>query len=416
MGSDKNRADDYTRESTLVRHVPLFEDVPIDIWYHAIDMIDGSDTLKACAVTCRAFLRRCRYRLFRCCVLRTFHDAKLLVRALRKDVDSRSFVRELHLSFNAATKPTGPVAKFLLPMLSDLQALWITGGRGSGIHPSFCASLFPVSQTVTKLILPTYVPDNIPDLSGLVLALPCLTTLSVNPSGYPAFKTGNEIESLPAQGAESGQHQLSDVHFSTFMCSSDASTPAVILWLRNTSVPLALRRIHICMGIDANSILNMQALVYMGQNLHTLVLEMRSWRDPEFVIVLPKAWSLRSLKITTYNRHIAAALDVVTSLPPATLQDLCLVLSTGGWSDSEPVPTCIDWGLFVEVRAFNGALARLSSLKRLNIGCSMYKHWRLFEPSSEECRDYILKTWLPDVDPRLWVDTFGDTFLFSEVW
>lgn len=145
MGSDKNRADDYTRESTLVRHVPLFEDVPIDIWYHAIDMIDGSDTLKACAVTCRAFLRRCRYRLFRCCVLRTFHDAKLLVRALRKDVDSRSFVRELHLSFNAATKPTGPVAKFLLPMLSDLQALWITGGRGSGIHPSFCASLFPVS-------------------------------------------------------------------------------------------------------------------------------------------------------------------------------------------------------------------------------------------------------------------------------
>lgn len=278
MDSDRIRADNHIHEPTLAlaQQGSLVRDVPVDIWYHAIDMIGDSDTLKICAVTCRTFLRRCRYHLFRCCILRTFHDAKLLVRALRKDVDSRSFVRELHLNFNASTKPTGHVAKLLLPMLSGLQVLLITGNWHE-IHPSFYISLAPASQTVTKLVLPTYVPNNIPHLSQLVLALPCLTTLSVNSRGYPAFKTGHEFEGLADGETESDEPPLSAVHVSAFICSADDSTPAVIRWLRETSVPLALRRMHILMSSGADAVLNMQDLVYMGQNLHTLILDLHAW-------------------------------------------------------------------------------------------------------------------------------------------
>lgn len=76
------------------------------------------------------------------------------------------------------------------------------------------------------------------------------------------------------------------------------------------------------------------------------------------------------------------------------------------------MPTGIDWDTYAQISALDGVLTqrKFSSLRRLNIRCCLRKWWLKFEPSSQECREYIMKEWLPNVDPRLWVDDLGDVF------
>lgn len=126
---------------------------------------------------------------------------------------------------------------------------------------------------------------------------------------------------------------------------------------------------------------------------------------------LSEIFALRSLKMRGSYRTIERCVTIIQSLP-GSLQDLPLYFESYVWSGDEPVPTGIDWDTYARISAFDGVLTRskFSSLRRLKIQCCPCKNWLKLGPSSQECREYVMKKWLPSVDPRLWVDDFGDVF------
>ena len=254
--------DDANKPFFLTYHTG---DVPVEVWEHILYMVDFP-TLKACAITCRTFLRRSRHHLYRHAYLKNFHDAKLLVRALRKDPDSRGAVRELLLDFPAATKPAGPVIKYLFPMLHNLRRLHIRSF--TSIHPEFYTALSAVSQAVTGLCLVWCNFKEIAEFTRIVLALPNLRDLAIYPGVFANITAADD------QG--DGDVDVSAIPLSSIVMQEESwrfATGPLGRWLSKTSTPQCLEKLY--MRPDVHSSRTSRDFIHLAKHcLHTLVLDL----------------------------------------------------------------------------------------------------------------------------------------------
>lgn len=255
------------RQST--RFQDYLADVPVEIWNSIFDLVDDFATWKACAITCKAFLRHSRSYLFRRAYLKNFHNAKLLIRALHKDPDSRETVKELLLDFPAATKPTNPVVKHLFPMLCRLQRVYIQGFPS--INPSFHSSLSSVGETVTALTLYYIEFQDFADMVRLIVALPHLTDLALY---CPSF-VKTELVADHADRDPSTMVRLSTLDFADHYLPRSCIKP-LMDWLSKTSTPQTLSKMYLVPEPRADGARDIEDLIQLAKNtLHTLVLNLK---------------------------------------------------------------------------------------------------------------------------------------------
>lgn len=95
---------------------------------------------------------------------------------------------------------------------------------------------------------------------------------------------------------------------------------------------------------------------------------------------------------------------LLSTIAPDYLSDLSLIFST---SDA----TGASWAEFARIATLDAVLSspRFSSLKRFNVQCQVYRKDK-HAMESLECRDRMFQDWLPNVDPKIWIDDFADTF------
>ena len=119
--------------------------------------------------------------------------------------------------------------------------------------------------------------------------------------------------------------------------------------------------------------------------------------------------------MTIASHRLSAVVELLRSLPPGILEDFSLRTT---WNVTyqifENVQTStLDRTTFAELASLDGILSQsqFSSLRRLHIQCSVYSSDSP-QPSLPVhlSRDQIMKDLLPNVDPRLWTDDFGDLF------
>ncbi|EKM61764.1 uncharacterized protein PHACADRAFT_85035 [Phanerochaete carnosa HHB-10118-sp] len=216
--------------------------VPLEIWDLVVDATaDDLSTLKACATTCRAFLRRSRYHLFRRVTVRTGKFAEILISTLQRDPDIRSAVRELQLdSSNPVPDWVIQTVRALLPMLFNLRKLLLRSMQLS--HPALPELLSIARHTVTSLDLTLCKFDSFAAFIRLVLALPCITDLALN---FISFGVAQPIVVADADLQLLG---MSGIMLSTLRLRCHPLGPwmgALLRWLRNTPTLASLRKLHL---------------------------------------------------------------------------------------------------------------------------------------------------------------------------
>ena len=151
------------------------EGIQLDIWNLVIDALaNDSRSLKACAITCRAFLRRTRYHLFRRNTIRTSYAAERFVYVLQCNPDCGGFVRE----FTLQASGSAILPESLLPMLPNLRNVSFRGPSLSG--STYARLLSEVRRTVSTLDLTFCAFEEFGHFARLVLALPYIKHLTVN--------------------------------------------------------------------------------------------------------------------------------------------------------------------------------------------------------------------------------------------
>lgn len=378
------------------------QNVPIEIWEHILDLIDDFPTWKICAVTCRAFLRRSRRNLYRRVCLTNQYNAELLVQVLHNNTDSRVAINALSLVYPSATAPTGPVARFLFPMLPKLQYLHIRSSKmHTPIDPLLYIALLPVSQTVTKVKLDWCTLQDLTDVVRLLNALPNLKDLALHELSFRRTTIAQDqggvgwpVIRLSSLCLEESYHPFVDSLVR--LLSQTPSTPSLekLYFCFNTSIPTPLR--------DAADLFK--------ETLHTLALDILRTNGP---LVLPKMPSLRHLHVRIEVKDIVHCATLLQGLLPGTIEDLSLSFTHHGFIDA--TPEGIPWERIAGIAGLDAVLdhPRFSALRRLSIRCFMWQpDWKCDLPPSA-CREHILGNWLPSVDRSLWVDDFRDVFAFA---
>lgn len=376
-------------------------ELPTEIWNRVIDLVDDFITLKACALTCKTFLSHSRFHLYKRPYVKNFHNAKLLVRAVQKDPACRHFIRELLLDYPSATTPTGPVVKHLFPHLPCLQAISICGFVS--YHPYFYSSLPLVAHTVTSLRLYHCQFDDFIQLGNILLALPLLENL--------ALHNVSVVDADLAKCHSDAELQRIGVTTLDFADGyTDEHTRPLGRWLSKTSTPNTLRQMYLIpMCYGASAIQDFVALI--ARNPCSLVLNLTWLFEP---LVIPRSAAIRSLKLSAPCAYIYSCLGMLQGLASDILHDLCLSFTDileRHPSDTSPACSGIDCSPLSRIAWLDSVLAppQFKSLRRFSVQYAFYRGSQAFTPSSQDCRDHILKNWLPSIDPRLWTD-FGDFF------
>lgn len=407
-----------TFETAAVEHQRLIVDsydtsaVSLELWDCILDFVDDFPTWKTCAITCRAFLRRCRYHLYRKVYLKNYHDAKVLVRALRKDHASRSAIRELQLDFPASTRPTGPVGKYLLAMLSNLQHLHIRSNKyRDPIHPEFYTTLRAVAETVTSLTLDWCTFHDAVDLARLMATLPNTRDLVV--TEVTVYGPCGEL-SRALDPDQWNAIRVSTLRFTEFLwpCMEHLTRMFSKSATTQTMQKVYCQPHHMAPSTDLQNFLHV-----FGHSMHTLAVAVPlPWKgDPPS---LHGASALRYLHLGSATNTMHVCTGILRSLPPRALVGLSLAVGSYERRAFE-APETTPWERMAALADLNSLLShdQFTSLRRLSVRCSMGQpRWHCFL-SSQECREAVMSRFLTSLNPRMWDERLDHVFDFApEIW
>lgn len=245
--------------------------VPLDIWDLVIDAAaDDLSTMKACATTCRAFLHRSRYHLFKRVTVRTGKVAEILISTFQRDPDIRSAIRELQLdSSNPVPDWVIHTVRTLLPMLFNLRKLLLRSMQLS--HPALPELLSMARYTVSSLDLTLCKFDSFAAFVRLVLALPYIKDLALN------FISFDAAQPIAVADADLQLPSMSEIMLSTLRLQEHPLQRwmgPLLRWLRNTPTHSSLRKLHLRLAMcqTAHDVQNLTRFA-KDSALETLVLD-----------------------------------------------------------------------------------------------------------------------------------------------
>ena len=292
----------------------------------------------------------------------------------------------------------------ILPKISFVELLTVAGHAVSRLDIDFCCF------------------DDFAHFEGLVLSLRGLQSLSLK---FLTFMNG--ATATVADNARKAA--LSSVMLSRLHIEEHPLQPWIVpltTWLHTTSTSTSLQKLYLRPAMNQRLQVVQNMIQLARHTLDTLVLHREDAK-----LFDAGTWNLFSLPLRRFDSISSGTLNFIGSI---ALRKLCLKIpvtciqqcpdflatfTTGGlvdlffifadviFGDDDP------WSNFTHIALLDDVLSRpqFASLQRFSIECRVYrKDPDLFDPELLECRDRVLEDWLPHVDPKIWVDDFGDTF------
>ena len=261
--------------STPSSHLPRRQlYIPLELWDAIVDCLEGDvASLRACALSCRVLLPRCRHHLFRRIVLNDAEHGNLFVRTLQRDLASADAVSDLQIGKFSGTNWAYAVLLDLLPMLSRLQKLRFRQ-LDTPLQPTFYLTLGEARAYLTTLALAWCHLESPSVLKELILALPYVEHLTLQ------FIQFHDLTPIPDSTHDSAlcHSEMSDIMLTT-LCIQELAMPTWLeesdfaRWLRGTSTTVSLECLRLCTGFSTGTHVVQDFINTYRHTLHTLVLD-----------------------------------------------------------------------------------------------------------------------------------------------
>ncbi|GJE97808.1 hypothetical protein PsYK624_140300 [Phanerochaete sordida] len=297
--------------------------LPIEVWERVIDHVPYDDvgTLLSCALTCSAFLKRSRLRLYTRVVLKDDERAQHFVRAFTSTPESGGAVRELVVQGFMFTGPNVDVVPQILPTLTELRTLVVHAPiRGDCVAMHAC--LATARQTLTALSIQEPRIESLTQLAEFITSFPNLRALALANVQFLDTPDSSQADA-PARLLALNTLDLKD----TLPFVSTEPTRAIVRWVCSvTSMPLRAARLELALGGATADIVE-HIVRASGAALQTLALDfgVRGYENVAFDFsALP---SLRVLSLRMPTSAVPTCLYMLTRLPASNrLSTLALAL------------------------------------------------------------------------------------------
>ena len=243
--------------------------LPLELWELILDMLsDDAKALKACAVTCSAFLNRSRRNLYRRATLYAEDDANLFVQTLTNDPGNRDAVRELVLIGRLLSHQAGNATSLLFPMLNKLDTLVIYR-LDHDVYPHIHIPPLHVQRNITRFCLGAAHFQSFSQLSELLLSFLNLNHLNLTDVSF------EEDVDVSAIDVHTPHLRLTTVHLRGVMPYPNHLRLEVLAhWLCRVS-PSTINSLRLISGLDAETAGAAEHFIHANRAaLHTLVFDL----------------------------------------------------------------------------------------------------------------------------------------------